>query len=74
MQNAAFGAAGLDWSYELLDVPPAELADAMATVRSKVSAGANVTVPPQTSSDGTPDRIEAGGPARARREHDQPRR
>ena len=38
MQNAAFQAAGLDWSYELLDVPANGLAGAMATVRSKDSA------------------------------------
>ncbi len=46
MHNAAFRAAGLDgWSYELLDVPPAALAGAIATVRGKDSAGANVTIP-----------------------------
>ena len=46
MHNAAFRAVGLDgWSYELLDVPPSGLAGALDTVRSKESAGANVTIP-----------------------------
>jgi shikimate dehydrogenase len=58
MQNAAFRAAGLDWSYEVLDMPPAELADAMATVRSKDSAGANVTIPHKQAVMEHLDRIE----------------
>ena len=45
MHNAAFRATGLDWTYELLDVPGDELDEAMALVRSKDSAGANVTIP-----------------------------
>ncbi len=45
MQNAAFGALGLDWSYELLDIPPGDLADAMHTLRSGEAGGANVTIP-----------------------------
>jgi shikimate dehydrogenase len=58
MQNAAFQAAGLDWSYELLDAPPAELAAAMAKVRSKDSAGANVTIPHKQAVMEHLDRIE----------------
>ena len=58
MQNAAFQAAGLDWSYELLDVPAAELAGAMAIVRSKDSAGANVTIPHKQAVMEHVDRIE----------------
>jgi shikimate dehydrogenase len=58
MQNAAFQAAGLDWSYELLDVPAAELAGAIATVRSKDSAGANVTIPHKQAVMEHLDRIE----------------
>ena len=46
MQNAAFRAAGLDgWSYELFDVPPEELAPAVAALRLPGRAGANVTIP-----------------------------
>jgi shikimate dehydrogenase len=45
MQNAAFQATGLDWTYELLDVPPDQLPRAMSAVRGKDSAGANVTIP-----------------------------
>ena len=46
MQNAAFKAAGLDdWSYELFDVPPEELASAVAALRLPGRAGANVTIP-----------------------------
>jgi shikimate dehydrogenase len=45
MQNAAFGALGLDWSYELLDIPPGDLPDAMSRLRSAEAGGANVTIP-----------------------------
>ncbi|HVD26280.1 MAG TPA: hypothetical protein VNB86_09835 [Gaiellaceae bacterium] len=41
MQNAAFEACGLDWSYRAVDVAPGELAD---LVRG-LDAGANVTAP-----------------------------
>jgi shikimate dehydrogenase len=45
MQEAAFAACGLDWTYELLDVGPTELARALARLRGAEFAGANVTVP-----------------------------
>lgn len=45
MQNAAFRAVGLDWSYELLDVAPAGVAAAMRQLREPDVAGANVTIP-----------------------------
>jgi shikimate dehydrogenase len=45
MQNAAFRAVGLDWSYELLDVPAEDLAAAIAGLRAPEVAGANVTIP-----------------------------
>jgi len=45
MQNAAFEAAGLDWSYEVEDVAPKELAAAVARLVSEGYAGANVTIP-----------------------------
>jgi len=45
MHNAAFRAAGLRWTYELADVPPAELGGAVARLRGPASRGANVTIP-----------------------------
>ena len=45
MQNAAFRAVGLDWTYELLDVPPADLLAALSAMRRGDVAGANVTIP-----------------------------
>jgi shikimate dehydrogenase len=45
MHNAAFRALGLDWTYELLDVPPGELASALKRLREADVAGANVTIP-----------------------------
>jgi shikimate dehydrogenase len=45
MHNAGFEAAGLDWKYELLDVPAAELKAAVERLRSPEVAGANVTIP-----------------------------
>lgn len=46
MLNAAFGAVGLDdWTYELLDVPPAQLKAAVDGLRAPDVAGANVTIP-----------------------------
>jgi shikimate dehydrogenase len=45
MQNAAFASLDMDWTYELLDVPPEGLKSAMAGLRSLDVAGANVTIP-----------------------------
>src|SRR6266849_6516107 len=45
MHNAAFGALGLDWTYELRDIPPRDLPDAMHRLRSPDTGGANVTIP-----------------------------
>jgi shikimate dehydrogenase len=45
MHNAAFDALGLDWTYELLDVPPSDLPSAMHNLRSPEAGGANVTIP-----------------------------
>ena len=46
MLNAAFQATGLDdWTYELLDVPPAQLRAAVEGLRAPDVAGANVTIP-----------------------------
>jgi shikimate dehydrogenase len=45
MHNAAFEALGMDWTYELLDVPPEGLVAAVAELRAPDVAGANVTIP-----------------------------
>lgn len=45
MQNAAFRAAGLDWSYEILEVAPDQLPGAVALLRDRDVIGANVTIP-----------------------------
>jgi shikimate dehydrogenase len=45
MHNAAFAALGLEWTYELLDVPEGELAAAVERLRAPEVAGANVTIP-----------------------------
>jgi shikimate dehydrogenase len=45
MHTAAFRAAGLDWTYELADVPPERLAAAVAALREPEAGGANVTIP-----------------------------
>jgi shikimate dehydrogenase len=45
MHNAAFRVLGLDWTYELLDVSPGELAKALGGLRREDVAGANVTIP-----------------------------
>ena len=45
MQQAAFDVAGIPAVYELWDRAPAELADAIAELRSDEFLGANVTIP-----------------------------
>jgi shikimate dehydrogenase len=45
MQNAAFTAAGLDWAYVALDVPPERLEEAVRGLAAAGFAGANVTIP-----------------------------
>ncbi len=45
MQNAAFSAAGLDWTYELRDVPPERLRETVRGLRAPEVRGANVTIP-----------------------------
>ena len=45
MHNAGFAALRMDWAYELLDVPPERLRDAMRKLRAPDSGGANVTIP-----------------------------
>src|SRR6266849_5591014 len=43
MQNAAFATLGLDWEYEALDVE--DVIAAVAELRERGFAGANVTIP-----------------------------
>src|SRR6267378_4259376 len=45
MHNAAFQALGMDWTYDLLDVSPAQLRGAVAELRAQDVGGANVTIP-----------------------------
>jgi shikimate dehydrogenase len=45
MQNAAFAARGLDWTYVALDVAPDRLEDAVRGLDALGFAGANVTAP-----------------------------
>ncbi len=58
MQNAAFKAAGLDWTYDLLDVSPEEVPSALATIRGDDCAGANVTIPHKLTVMQHLDRLE----------------
>src|SRR5262245_47955249 len=45
MQNAGFGALGLDWAYVPLPTPPELLADGIRGLVATGFAGANVTIP-----------------------------
>ncbi len=45
MQEAAFAAAGLNWRYLNIEVPPERLADAMIGVRAFGMRGINLTIP-----------------------------
>lgn len=45
LQQAAFKAAGIDATYEPIDTPPIELADAVAALRGKDYLGASITRP-----------------------------
>jgi shikimate dehydrogenase len=48
IHNAAFAAAGLDWTYVPLPVPPPRLTDALAGLPALGLRGANVTMPHKT--------------------------
>ncbi len=45
MQNAAFAARGLDWTYVAFDVPPERLEQAVRGLDALGAVGANVTTP-----------------------------
>ena len=49
MQNAAFAARALDWTYVAIDVEPARLAEALSGLDALGFAGANVTAPHKTA-------------------------
>lgn len=59
MQNAAFASLGMDWTYDLLDVPPGQLPQAMQTLRAADCAGANVTIPHKVAVMDHLDRVDA---------------
>ena len=59
MHNAAFKALGLDWAYELLDIPPEALPSAVARLRGPEVAGANVTIPHKLAVMERLDRLDA---------------
>ena len=65
MQSAGFAAAGLDWDYELMDVPPEELPAAVDTLREPRAVGGNVTIPHKVSVMPLLDELD--GEARAAR-------
>src|SRR5438552_2620159 len=45
MLEAAFAALGLNWRYLTIEVPPANLRDAIAGIRALGMRGANLTIP-----------------------------
>ena len=63
MQTAAFRAAGLPWSYELMDVAPAELPAAVAALRGPEMVGANVTIPHKVAVMALLDELEGAAAA-----------
>jgi len=63
MQGAAFRAAGLDWTYELLDVAPQGLPAAVQALRDPLSVGANVTIPHKVTVMALLDGLEGEAPA-----------
>jgi shikimate dehydrogenase len=59
MQNAAFAARGLDWTYVALDVPPERLAAAVRGLAAAGLAGANVTAPHKLAAAALCDEADA---------------
>jgi shikimate dehydrogenase len=59
MQAAAFRAAGLNWTYELADVPAERLPEAIAALREPDARGANVTIPHKVAVMSLLDAFEA---------------
>jgi shikimate dehydrogenase len=63
MQSAAFRASGLNWTYELVDVPADRLPQAVEALREPGAMGANVTIPHKVAVMSLLDGLE--GEARA---------
>jgi shikimate dehydrogenase len=59
MQNAAFRALDMDWTYDLLDVPAESLRAAVESLKEPDVAGANVTIPYKQSVMDQLDTIDA---------------
>jgi shikimate dehydrogenase len=58
MQNAAFAARALDWTYVACDVQPDALPAAVAGLRALGFAGANVTIPHKGAVTGLCDELD----------------
>lgn len=76
MQEAGFAAAGLNWRYLTIEVPPAQLAEAMRGVRAFGMRGINLTIPHKVAViehlDGlTPEARVIGAVNTVRREGDR---
>lgn len=59
MQEAGFRACGLDWTYEILDVPISELPSTVEAIRGADVAGANVTIPHKVAVVPLLDRLDS---------------
>lgn len=59
IHNAAFAAAGLDWTYVAFEVPPARLSEAVVGMRAFGIAGLSVTMPHKTAIMAALDRCSA---------------
>jgi len=76
MQEAAFGALGLNWRYLTVEVPPARLRDAMLGVRAFGMRGLNLTIPHKVAvmehlDEIAPDAAVVGAVNTVRREGDR---
>ena len=76
MQEAAFGALGLNWRYLTVEVPPGRLRDAMAGVRAFGMRGINLTIPHKVAvmeylDEIAPDAAVIGAVNTVRREGDR---
>jgi len=58
MQNAAFTAAGLDWTYTAIDVELGGLLDAVRSLLQEGFKGANVTAPHKVAALGACDEVD----------------
>ena len=63
MQTAGFRAAGLDWRYTAIDVPPDGLAGFLAGLAGSGLVGVNVTIPHKQAAIAACDTLSAGARA-----------